>query len=246
MSDLYRPRDREFDDAFRAAGARHNVPPSLLKGIAAAESDFNPNSVLWEPSHKSTKQPGDTDASRGLMQTTQAAALRVGWPSGQSFDKLFDPAVSIDYGAREIAYYLANPRRNMGPKTQGMDVPPTDRTRDAVAAYNMGWPRSIRYTTAFIAAIYAYPMTYATDPPPGWVYANQPYVDRVISYAALYDADLRGDKVSVADAVRLLKAKDRHALAMKYAPAAAGAGAALLVVGLIALAALRSRSGGST
>jgi len=246
VADLYRPRDREWDDLFRSAGARHNVPPSLLKGIAASESDFNPGSVLWEPSHKSTKQPGDTDASRGLMQTTQEAARRIGWPSMDGFDKLFDPEVSIEYGAREIAYYLANPRRNMGPKSQGKDVPPGDNIRDAVAAYNMGYPRSIRNTTSFIAKIYGYPMTYATTPPPGWLYANQPYIDRVISYAALYDADLKGDKVAVADALALLKAKDRHSLAMRYAPAAAiGAGVVLVGLGLIGWLAYKARSGGN-
>jgi soluble lytic murein transglycosylase-like protein len=191
-------RDRDYDPLFIAAGKRHGVDPAILKGQTAVESAFNPKAIRWEPSgSNTTARPGDKDASRGLMQTTRKAALSLGWPASRPDSDQFDPATSIEWGAREIAADLADPYREHADEREAYRANAADDrplVEKAIAAYNMGWPRSIRHTVPRIAEIYEYPMTYKTNPPAGWYFANQPYVSLVLAYAAAYRAEFAGDK----------------------------------------------------
>jgi len=113
-------------------------------------------------------EPHIDDASYGLAQILYKTARGLGYkgePAG-----LFDPYTSAKYGAR----FLANLHKKYP------DV------LDVIAAYNMGWPRPAARTTKIIIGIYG-------EPGPNWKYANQPYVDRVASYIAYYEAVERRD-----------------------------------------------------
>lgn len=102
-----------YDSLIWQTAARHAVDPYFVKAIVATESSFNPKAYRAEP------QIGD--ASRGLMQTLYRTAKDMGYtgtPEG-----LFDPATSLEYGTRYVAYQL---RRYNG------SLP------HAAAAYNAG------------------------------------------------------------------------------------------------------------
>jgi len=223
---LWFSRDAEFDGLFIEVAKRHGVDPALLKGIAAMESGFDPKSLRAEPALPPVR--GEVDASIGLMQVTKSVAVNLGWPAGKPFSDLFDPATNIEYGAMVISRYLKDPLfnpRNSGVKglleqRKAQSVTGTPSVPNAVAAFNMGFPRSIRSTTASIAKIYdkiasedgspgyaANWQAWAKTPPAGWLYANQPYVDRVVSYTGLYRAALNGDTKQVAEIQALLKKK---------------------------------------
>jgi soluble lytic murein transglycosylase-like protein len=220
---LYFDRDQDFDALYRATAERNRIPMHVLKGITAAESSFNPRGVTWEPSHKSTRQPGDTDASYGLMQVTGRTARAMGLPATQDPATLFDPAVNLEYGARVVRSFLDNPYRNFStgkaPADPAKVVQGQSRLADAIASFNMGYPRPIRQTTAGIAKIYddlapgyvAKWQEWRAAPPPGWVYANQPYVDRVLAFATLYKLAEEGNTAAVADVLAALKKKSMDA-----------------------------------
>jgi len=213
---FYFKRDTEFDDLFRAAAKTHASEAgmtvggffALLKGIAAVESEYDPRSILHEPSHTTAGKPTDTDASRGLMQTTEEVARDRGWPKGKPYDGLFDPATSIEFGCREIIRYLKNPLVNVKPAS----LPTVRRVarpvmEQALSAYNMGYPRSILSTTEHLAKQYGYPFSYKTKPPEGWFFANQSYVNQVLSYRTMYDALERGDKTTAGKLREVIKKK---------------------------------------
>jgi len=202
---FYFPNDDAYDKLYQASAEKYGPPASLLKGMTAAESEFDPKSVRWEPSGRTTKQSGDSDASRGLMQSTQAAVLDLGWPvADKDWNKLFDPAASIEWGTKELAKALANPywkRPGGKPDADMLVVAGRPVEEMAAATYNMGYPRAIERTTKRIASIYNYPFSYRESPPDGWHFANQPYINMVISFYAMYSALDRGD----ADAVNRIR-----------------------------------------
>ena len=77
----------------------------------------------------------------------------------------------------------------------------------ALSAYNMGYPRSILSTTEHLAKHYGYPFSYKTKPPEGWFFANQSYVNQVLSYRTMYDALERGDKTTAGKLREVIKKK---------------------------------------
>lgn len=169
------PKENDFDFAFLSASQGSGVPLSVLKGFAALESAFDPKSYRYEPHID--------DASYGLMQTLYKTAKAEGYrdqPEG-----LFDPATSTKYGALFLAKLLKK----------------YPVLSDAVASYNMGFPRSAERTTPLIKKLYG-------EPKPGWKYANQPYVDRVLAYIAYYQALENADRAAAAEIEDLLKKKD--------------------------------------
>ena len=127
-----------FDDLFRAAGTKYGVDPLLLKAIAIHESSLRPHAA-------NTSNP--SDPSYGLMQMScmpdgSGSCLPhefniPNWPPASQAD-LFDPAVSIDYGASLLAQNLRATRGN---------------TWQAVAMYNSGRTYDPAYTNA-VSSIY--------------------------------------------------------------------------------------------
>jgi len=210
---LIHPRDRDYDPIYVAKGNAHDVDPALLKAQTAVESGFNPKAIRWEPSgSKTTARPGDKDASRGLMQVTRKGALPLGWPAGKADADMFDPATSIEYGARHLAADLEDPyrhHRSTREKYRTLSADDRPNVEKAIAAYNMGFPRSIRHTTPRIAGIYKYPMAYKSNPPAGWHFANQPYVSMVLERAAAYRAELAGDRAGAERLAAEIKKKRR-------------------------------------
>ncbi len=76
----------EYDDLFRAAGARYGVDPALLKAVAWTESNFRPDAV----SHA---------GAQGLMQ------IMPGTAEGLGVDPM-DPAQAVDGAARYLRQQL--------------------------------------------------------------------------------------------------------------------------------------------
>jgi hypothetical protein len=127
-------------------------------------------------------EPHINDASYGISQILYNTAKGLGYkgtPEG-----LFDPYTSAKYGAR----FLANLHKKY------------PDTMDVIAAYNMGWPRPAARTTRIIIGIYG-------EPGPDWKYANQPYVDRVASYVAYYEAVERRDEARANEIAQILRKK---------------------------------------
>jgi len=176
---LFKHEDDYNKEMFRAA-TEEGVPLAVLKGFFALESQFDAKSYRAEPQIN--------DASYGIAQTLYKTAQGVGYkgtPEG-----LFDPYTSAKYGARFIA--------------QLHKKYPNDL--DVIAAYNAGYPRPITKTTQFIADLFKYPIAYKTNPPAGWVYANQCYVDRVAAYIAYYAAVEKRD-LALAEKIKGILAK---------------------------------------
>lgn len=108
-------RESAYDGLITAASKRHGVPEALIKAVMAKESRFDPQAIRQEPQIQ--------DASRGLMQLLLSTARALGYqgePEG-----LFDPAASIDLGAKLLSQNVARARG------RSWDI--------ALAAYNAGW-----------------------------------------------------------------------------------------------------------
>ena len=155
----------------------------VIKGFVALESAFDEKAYRYEAAHN--------DASYGLAQVLNSTARGVGF-TGKP-EELFDPYKSLFYGAKFI--------RALAEKYPDL--------LDLIAAYNMGYNRKIGATTQVIANIYQYPISYRDKPPAGWVYANEPYVRRVATYIAYYQAKEKND---VAEATRIYDLIKKKAL----------------------------------
>lgn len=109
----------EFDGLILVAAERYEVPPELIKGCIAAESNFKPTAGRYED-HRD-------DTSLGLMQLLTATVGDMGL---RSADDLLDPETNIDYGTR----YL----RKQYDRFPEIRINGTERWRFSVAAYNAG------------------------------------------------------------------------------------------------------------
>jgi len=155
-------REDDYGYEFLLGSNATGVPQFVLKGFAALESNFNDKAYRYEKHIK--------DASYGLMQVLASTARGCGF-KGQA-ERLYDPFANIVYGGRFIRRLASR----------------YPRLPDLVAAYNMGFPRKISETTPFIARIYQYPIEYRKRAPEGWIYANEIYVRRTITYMLYYQA----------------------------------------------------------
>lgn len=110
------------------AGQRHMVDPALLAIVMLVESGGNPNARSGA-------------GATGLMQVMPATARGIAAERGISdfsVDKLYDPQVSIDFGA----FYLAQQLRSFG----RLDDPDWQQSvRNAAVAYNGGPGAGQRY-----------------------------------------------------------------------------------------------------
>lgn len=167
-------KENDFNAEFLKVSQEIGVPVSVLKGVAAMESNFMPKAFREEPQI--------SDASRGLMQILYKTAQGVGFTGAP--DLLFDPLTNIRYGGKFLAGLLKK----------------YPDLSDAVASYNMGFPRKAGSTTPIITKIYGTP---AAD----WIYANQPYVDRVMAYIAYFQTFENGDGAAHAKIEDLIKKK---------------------------------------
>lgn len=141
-------RENDFDGLIWEAAGRYSLDPLLLKALVAKESGFNPAALRPEPSIG--------DASRGLAQVLYKTATWLGYRGDP--DGLFDPATSLEYGAKYLAYQAG--RYAGSPTFDG----------DLYAAYNAG---SVRRTASgayinqavvdvFLGYLAAYRAQYAT------------------------------------------------------------------------------------
>lgn len=186
------PNENAFDAEISEAAAAAGIPAHLGKALVAAESQFDPKAWRAEP-HLDKKDAGGAvilvEGSRGLTQILFATAAGNGYkgkPEG-----LFDVRTNLAAGFGHLARLLRAPSYN---------VP------DAVAAYNMGSPRKAAQTTGWIRKIYGDPVI---EGPDAWIYANEPYVRKILLLAAGYEAAARGDSAAAAQVRELLKKKPR-------------------------------------
>lgn len=113
---------RSYVPLFLQAGERWQLDPSLLLAIAAKESAFNP--AAYNPEK-------DNNPSRGLMQIRESTARALGYRA--SVAGLFDPATSIELGARLL-------RENIDRVRGANPFLSARETEDrAISAYNAGW-----------------------------------------------------------------------------------------------------------
>lgn len=181
MGQLFANEDKYNAEILRAS-VESGTPYSVLKGFVALESAFDAKAYRYE-AHIN-------DASYGLAQILVRTARGVGFQGEPA--ELFDPYKSVLYGGKFI--------RQLAKKYSNV--------LDLIAAYNMGYPRKIRETTQHIAALYKYPIEYREKPPVGWVYANEPYVRRVASYIAYYQAREKNDVARAEEILGLIKKKE--------------------------------------
>lgn len=126
-----------YADLIDAAAARHGVDPSVLRGLIRAESDFNPRA-------------GSSAGAQGLTQLMPATQREFG------ITDPYDPAQSIDGGARELRQCL---------DAFGGDY------RLALAAYNAGIGAVKRYggippyaeTQAYVPKVLGYAEQYRSQ-----------------------------------------------------------------------------------
>ncbi len=79
-----------YDDIFMKYANKYDVPFTWVKGVAGAESDWNPKAYRAEPQID--------DASRGLMQVLYRTAYALGYrgdPEG-----LYDPETNVNFGTK--------------------------------------------------------------------------------------------------------------------------------------------------
>lgn len=81
------PSNTSLETLISEVAARHGLPASLLKGVVAAESGFNPRAV-------------SPAGAIGLMQLMPATAMALG------VNDPFDPASNLDGGARYLKQML--------------------------------------------------------------------------------------------------------------------------------------------
>lgn len=115
-----------YDSMFADASAKHGVPVSILKAIAAKESRFNPGAI-------GVNENGTTD--HGIMQHNS----RFMRERGLTESNWRDPAANINAGAA----FLSQLRNRTG------------SWRDAIRAYNGSGPRADAYRDAVYPAALA-------------------------------------------------------------------------------------------
>lgn len=86
----------QYDLLIAEASQRYMVPFDWIKAFIGTESNFDPRAFRDEP------RIGDS--SRGLMQMLESTARDMGLKG--SADQLYDPAISIDLGAKYMRWLI--------------------------------------------------------------------------------------------------------------------------------------------
>jgi len=92
-------RENDFDSEITAAARKWGIPAEAIKATIAKESGFDPHARRQDP----------RAVSRGLMQLIEGTARGLGYAGAFFVDDvtrtggLYDPAVSIDLGAKLLA-----------------------------------------------------------------------------------------------------------------------------------------------
>lgn len=167
--------ERTWDAIVQAASVRYGVPIALIKAIIGQESVFRPTAYRAEPAIG--------DASIGLMQILLSTAKGEGYTgsagSATGLTGLYDPATNIMFGTSYLATCLA--------KANGV-IP------SAISAYNGGFRPDLGF-----GAPAPRPVTVClrrdtrgncieTRSVPKGQYANQPYVNAVLSNIAYFES----------------------------------------------------------
>ncbi len=118
-----------FVPVITLAARKYDVPVSLMLGIAAAESLFDPNAHRNEPRANSE--------SFGLFQILERTARGLGFTGERAL--LFNPAMSAQLGAKLM-------RANIDQAAGGPGLISRRELEDrALSAYNAGWSRARPY-----------------------------------------------------------------------------------------------------
>lgn len=127
-------RTEAFRPIFKKHAEARVLDPRLLEAVAMTESSGDPMALREEPQID--------DRSRGLMQILERTATGLGFPEIEDFDRLFDPDVSVLYGAKLIVHDLDAFNKSTKPRTDGaytlLGTPFPFPVRVALARYNGG------------------------------------------------------------------------------------------------------------
>ena len=173
--------ENAFDAPIAAAAAAEGIPVALGKALIGQESQFNPQAVrpeLLPPRAGTTARVAD--ASRGLTQILDSTAEALGYTGTP--DGLFDVPTNLTYGFRDL--------RQMLDQVDEGDLP------SAISAYNGGYRPELGFGAPATKTL---TICLARDPQgncqqwhqvnPG-EFANQAYVDAVLSNLAYFAAQL--------------------------------------------------------
>jgi soluble lytic murein transglycosylase-like protein len=167
--------ERTWDAVIEQVSRQYGVPATLVKAVIATESQFNPAAYRAEP-HLG-------DGSVGLMQILLRTARGMGYtgPLGdaQTLTGLFDPATNIRFGTAYLAQQLDRAGTPAG----------------AASAYNGGWKPSLGFGKPATEPVRVCLRRDVNgqcakwrDVAPG-EYANQSYVDAVLSNLAYFESE---------------------------------------------------------
>jgi len=189
-SPTYFKNENLYNTELLFVAKKYSLPYATLKGLCALESEgFIARSYRAEPAIN--------DASYGLMQLLMGTARGLGY-SGDA-EGLYNPQVSLDLGAKFL--------KQLVDKYSSMP--------DAIASYNMGYPRPASKTTPHIIELYG-------KPDATWIYANQPYVDRVMAYATFYQVkDINHDQTLANEIYAQIRARELKLVLARGIPIAA-------------------------
>ena len=165
--------ERAYDDLISTEALNAGLQPALIAAVIGHESQFNPAATRQEPAIN--------DASVGLMQVLYGTAKARGYagPMGSPSDLsgLYDPATNIHYGTLELAHRLSQ----------------TDSVASAVSAYNGGYRPALGFgapattpVTVCLARDQVTGQCVQMRQVPVGEYANQPYVDDVLSLLSYF------------------------------------------------------------
>ena len=143
-------RENEFDEIIRRKALEHRLTYTLIKGMIAKESSFNPHAIKPEPGFfkaylknlktqvlrskskhddRWIKYPNIFSCSYGLMQVLYSTALQFGF-TGQYPSDLADPETGIEFGCKYLVSRFKYAR--------GKFNSPEDIKAAAIAGYNGG------------------------------------------------------------------------------------------------------------
>lgn len=163
--------DNQYDALLGDAAIQYGIPLALLKAVVKVESNFNPNA--------------DSGSSVGLMQVTPSTA-------GLTRAQLFQPSINVAAGAAHLKKCIGR----------------TGKWEYGLSEYNGGYRPTLGYGTPYVGSK---PIrvcnAWKKDAPatgrlldrdciPGQIVtvqpgtlANQPYVDKVLSWYKVYSQE---------------------------------------------------------
>lgn len=166
----YRPLYAKF-------AAQRMIDPRKIEAVVMTESSGNPMAKRDEWRRDKGGKMYLWDTSRGLMQLLESTVVGLGWPSHESYDRLYDPEVNLFYGTKLLAQLI-----------DGLNKTPKPRKDGAYTALEVPFPREVR------AALARYNGGGRGNPGENGTLRNESYVVKVETWFRKVESDIRGEE----------------------------------------------------